>query len=327
MELNNIKRMCFIWLGRVGDFIVSTPFIHGMKRRFPTSEIAVLINKAVEDFAQALPYVDRVVVYPKLSNMTNLPGFLYGFLLKKWDVVVDLNPSFSKTSAYLTRVTGADIRVSFDKDNATRFYTHTVKTEPLEHMVKRYGALAEFFNAPFEAYLEFNPPDKFRKAANRRFISLGLDEHKKNIAIHPGNFKKFNQRWPEEKFIELTDRITNTGLFNVVYITGPGEEGKINEISNKCSKKPFVVPTMPLPELAAFFTFFDLLILNPTGTMHLAASVGTPMIVMHTGYSYKCWRPLSSKTIAIKSDNWESSRGITVEEVWEAFSQYFNLKI
>lgn len=321
MDGENIK-ICLIWLGRIGDFIVSLPFINSLKKRYPKSRVIIVVNRSVYPLAKKLKYIDDVIAYPKPPSVGSVIRF-FNFFRTKWDICIDLNPSYSKSSGYLSLLSNADLRISFSKEHAERFYTHTLKVDNLEHMILKYKVFADYFHIKFdpELTLELNSDD--RNKALSIWNSLGLDKNKKNIGIHPGNFKKFEHRWPEEKFIELSKKIASTKDFNIIYITGPGEYQKIKNIVSKIPFDIYIAPVMPLTVLAAFFGFFDLLIFNPTGTMHLAASVKSPMISLHTAYSYKCWRPLYKCAVSIKSNDWESLHSITVDEVWRYFKSYF----
>lgn len=323
MEGKKMK-ICLVWLGRIGDFIVSLPFISSLKGRYPKSYVAVVVNRSVYPLAKKLKYIDDVIIYPKPPNAGNILRF-FKFFRTKWDVCIDLNPSYSKSSGYLSLLSKAEVKMSFSKEHAEKFYTHTLKVDNLEHMVLKYKKFADYFQTDFNPGLKFEPDDDDREKALSIWNRLCLDKNKKNIGIHPGNFKKFGHRWPEEKFIELSKRIASAGEFNIIYITGPNEDKKIEDIVSKIPFNIYTAPVMPLTVLAAFFSFFDLMIFNPTGTMHLAALVKSPIISLHTAYSYKCWRPLYKSAVSIKSDDWESLRSISVDEVWGYFKSYFKI--
>ena len=48
----------------------------------------------------------------------------------KFDVAVDLNVTFSLTSAFLCKASNAPLRISFVKKNGDHFYNFQIKTKP-----------------------------------------------------------------------------------------------------------------------------------------------------------------------------------------------------
>lgn len=335
MALHNFKiikpdkpRILLIWIGRLGDLIIATPLIRAMRLRFSGSQIKLLVRNYVADVAILFDPSLEVICMPSVKNSRDIIAFLRKYLLATHDICVDLNSSYSRTSGTLTLLSRATQRVSFDKFRAGLFYTDTVAAPAKdEHMLARYRRLADFFKAPFEERLELTPKPEHEVMAQIIFSKLNLDPSKKIVAIHPGNFKKFDHRWPEEKFIELSRRILATEKAELVYLVGPGEEKEVKNILSSLPKVIKQVPVMSVPVLAAFMKKIDLLIVSATGTMHLAAAVRTPMISFHSGYTAKCWRPLNTPGEVLTTKDWNSLRSITVDEAWQSFLRVLQIKI
>jgi len=328
MPVKENPRILLIWIGRLGDLIIATPFIRALRRRFPGSRITMLVRHYVADVAALCDPSLEVICMPSLKHPGEAAGFIGKYLLGSHDICVDLNPSYSRTSGILALLSRAPQRVSFDKFRANSFYTATVSAPAEdEHMLARYRRLADHFHAPFEERLELTPRPEHEAAARRIIEKLQLDRSKKAVAIHPGNFKKFDHRWPEEKFIGLSRRILETGKAEIIYLTGPGEEKEVKKILASLPLSIKQAPVMTVPVMAAFMKKLDVLIVSATGTMHLAAAVGAPMISFHSGYTIKCWRPLNTPGEAVAASEWRSLRGITVEEAWRAFLRVSRIEV
>jgi len=321
MPDNTPHSILLIWIGRLGDLIVSTPFIHAMRGKYPRARITLLARGYVRGAADMIAPLDEKIYLPSLSSPADAAAFAKNFLFKKFDLCVDMNASYSRTAGALARLSGAKRRVSFDKFRADWFYTATVPApKDDEHMLERYRRLAEFFGATFTPQLRLDVPPREREAARKLLAASGVNPAAFKVAVHAGNFKKVGHRWPEEKFEELTKRILPLAGVEVIYISGPGEEAQTRALAQKAGVK-FVIPPLPLGTLAGLLQEVNMLIVSATGTMHLAAAVGTPLLSFQSGYTDKCWKPLQGGGIALASKDWDSLRGIEVDKAWQAFCE------
>ncbi|MBI4056871.1 MAG: glycosyltransferase family 9 protein [Elusimicrobia bacterium] len=309
----NPKNILLIWIGRVGDFIVSTPFLASVRQAFPEAHITLLVRSTVSDLANLDPNLNECCAL-SFSQFLSVP-------FKKFDLVIDLNPSYSRTSGFLSLLTHSPRRISFQKKRGNLFYTDQVPFDEKDHMLERYRKLAKYMGNSLEPFPQVYPLSSHRQEAGQILSRLNLNKDRKLIGIHPGNFKKFDHRWPEEKFVELTKKLTKVPQIQILYLTGPGEEEPIRKILEKIPVKIPQVPPTSLPVSAALIKKLSLLIANVTGTLHLAAAVGTPTLSFHSGYTYQIWRPLRESHAAIVSKSWASCRDISVEEAWKKLYQ------
>ncbi|MCX5783075.1 MAG: hypothetical protein NTW04_01315 [Elusimicrobia bacterium] len=219
------QRILLLWIGRLGDLLSATAFIRAMRQKFPDAKITLLTRGYVRDLAEILSGIDERIYLPSPGALRGAGGFFSHFLLKKFDLCVDLNTSYSRTSGALVILSKAQKRVSFDKKGARFFYTDTIAAASRdEHMLSCYGRLAQFFSAPYTPEMKIEIPDGDISRAQKILSSLNLKPDALKIAVHPGNFKKFDHRWPKGKFIELSKKILSLPDVELIYIAGPGEE-------------------------------------------------------------------------------------------------------
>jgi len=309
MTVKPDAKILLVWIGRLGDLIVSTPFVRALRARYPRARITMLVRGYAKEAACMIAEVDEV---KNISNPLTVLSLAFGH----YDLCVDLNPSYSRTAGSYVRLSGAPVRVSFSKFRQDWFYTDTVAAPgEHEHMTQRYARLAEFFGAPFTPEMKLSVSSADMAAGKKLFDSLGLAGTAK-VVIHPGNFRKFDHRWPQEKFIELTHRLLAKNIA-VAYMCGPGEEKFVRPMAEKFGGKVPWVPPMRLGMTAGFMKNFDLLVVSATGTTHLAAATGTPVLSMNSQYSYECWRPLAGAGAHLTSGDWKTCHPITVDEVYD----------
>jgi ADP-heptose:LPS heptosyltransferase len=320
------KNILLIWIGKVGDFVVSTPFIKSVRDACPDAHISLMVTKPVAPLAEIVYGVDEVIAFPKqLSTFSCIPAFIKKFYFRKWDVCIDMNPSYSKSAGALTRKSKAPVRVSFDNDKADQFYTDVVaRPKNTEHMMLRYQRLADFFEMPFNREMKILPREQDFAKADVIRAELGLDCDKKTIVLHPGNFKKEYSCWPEEHFISISKlALDEYDDIELVYLAGPGEEERVDAMVAKIGAGAKRAPLMPLPVTAAFLERASLMVVNSTGTLHMAEGVGTPTLSFHKQYSYLCWRPLDTIGAALDSEDWNTVRVLPMEKGWEAFREVY----
>jgi len=313
---NKCVNILLVWIGRLGDLLVSTPFMAAMRAKYPDARITLLARSYVRGARELLPFVDETVFLSAAPR--DIAALAKTLLLKKFDLCVDMNCSYSRASGALTRLSGAASRVSFDKYRAGWFYTATVAApREDEHMQQRYRRLADFFGAPFAPEMKISIPEERRRRAREILAACGVKKGDFTVAMHTGNYKKFDHRWPEEKFAELAKRISASGA-RVAYLCGPGEEAQVRRAAQMAGVDA-ILPPAELGLMAGILSEMNMLVVSATGTMHLAAAAGTPMISLHSGYTEKCWKPLQGEGVAVASKDWHSLRGITVDEVWQAY--------
>ncbi|NLO92179.1 MAG: glycosyltransferase family 9 protein [Elusimicrobia bacterium] len=310
-------KILLVWIGRFGDLLVSGPFISALRARYPKAEITLLARAYVKDLAPLLPGLDRTIILPNSpsSALAYIKAMLPGF-----DICVDLNSSYSRTSGFLCLLSRAPLRASFDKFRAGWFYNKTAAApSENEHMLSRYGRLAALFGAPYEEKLRVALPREAVQAALKLRDSLNLLNDAPLVLVHPGNFKKYDHRWPEEKFLELSRRLLDLPEKpQLALMAGPGEEGKVREMLSSLPGEAKYLPPQTAPVSAAFMSGCSLVIVSATGTMHLAAALDVPLLSFHSQYTFECWRPLNEKSLSLSSGEWNSCRSISVDAAWDA---------
>lgn len=314
------RKILLVWIGRLGDVIVSTPFINALKQKYPQAEITLLVRSYAKSLALMISSVDNVVVLPVLKNPFSFFRFCRNMIFTRYDLCVDLNSSYSRTSGVLVLSSKAPVRVSFEKFRSKWFYTHTIDApKETEHMLNRYRRLAEFFDACYTPQMTLEISEKDKQTAERIFENSKIKNSDFKVFIHPGNFKKHGLRWPKEKFIALSKKIAELSNVTQVYLTGPGEEKEISAMLKQLPASVRQILPQSIGVTCGLFKKANLFIGCGTGTMHIAAAMQTPILAILNQYAYDCWRPSNENTVSLSSGDWNTCRTLEVEKVWRAF--------
>jgi ADP-heptose:LPS heptosyltransferase len=124
------------------------------------------------------------------------------------------------------------------------------------------------------------PPDDDGRLAVRRpppvHRLLGPIARRPYVVLHPGAAVPA-RRWPVEHFRRAATRLEQLGL-GVVVTGGPDERGLTASVAGGCGRALDLGGRTDLPELAGVLAGAAVVVAGNTGTAHLAAAVGTPIV-------------------------------------------------
>lgn len=311
------KSILLLRVDRVGDLIVSTPAIAAIRAKFPRARIVVLASRLNREILRGNPGVDEVWTLSR----ADLPALLWKLRRTRWDLAVDLNAAPSLTSGLLARWANAAVRVSFEKKNGERYYDVRLPVDEKAHRAREAMKVVSWLggDASNLQYRIYPGSDEERQASGV-LAALGGAGGGKWVAVHPGNIKKYDNRWPEEKFAALCDKIAAKG-FKLLFLKGPDEDPLIEAILGQMKAKPPVAPVLKLLPTACLLKKMSLVLCNSTSTLHLAAAAGVPTLSFLSGYSASCWKAMGDQHRVLEGAAWDSCRDISVEDAWKAFEE------
>jgi len=323
-EGENIRIIRLLWLGRLGDLLVSTPLIAGLRARFPGARLSLITGERGAAAAGLIADVDeRLVLRRWTSPISNL--FLAGRIAsEEAGMLLDLNPAYSRASWALAALARSRVKLAFRKGRGDAIFTALVDPPgETEHMLSRYRRLADALGAPYEPRLRIRIPSGEDGRAAELLDSSGLGGKGLLVGVFPGNFKKRDNRWPKRKFAELMQGMLDQKDIRLFVLCGPGEEGPVRRLLAGLDRPVPALGPLPIGLTAALLKMTDLLVTNATGAAHLAVAAGTPTFSILSGYTRAVWMyPApgleSEKTgigpshFSVVSPSWESCRDVPV---------------
>jgi ADP-heptose:LPS heptosyltransferase len=169
------------------------------------------------------------------------------------------------------------------------------------------------------------------------FRQEGIAETDKLLAIHPVA-SCISRIWPADRFAELADRLITRYGFKVFIIAG-SEPEHIRISRDVIAKMRYSAINLAgktsVSQLASLLKRCQLHISSDTGPMHIASSLGIPVIALfgrkQKGLSPKRWGPLGKKSHILHRDvgcikclahncvkNFTCFKAISVDDVIEA---------
>jgi hypothetical protein len=132
--------------------------------------------------------------------------------------------------------------------------------------------------------------ERWRIAARTALMALGVDEARPLLIAHPGAGARW-KRAPIARFAQALERMRGDGGFEVVLHQGPADTEAVEALEAVlgASSKRLIEPA--LTELAGALALAHAYIGSDSGVSHLAASVGTPSVILFPPETLRRWAP------------------------------------
>src|SRR5215213_5453912 len=311
------RNILVIDFGQLGDVILSLPALAAVRHRFPRARVTVAVGGAaasvvemagVADEALA---VDRVALRdgPKHLSVWQIGKLVMEVRRRKFDFVVDLH-SLSETNL-LGFLSGAGQRLYARRPGRSLDYLASFRPAPpvedrSKHAIDRYldviaplgvGEVSRVPRLPVREEDGRAVDELLRKATQGGRTWRGAKQAAGGasdaplVGIFPGAGHP-SRRWPVERFAELAWMLERNDSVRSVLFAGPEERRLVREARPKFPPSTVVLDRLTVPQLAAAAQRVSVFVSNDTGPMHIAAAVGTPVVILMQHHPmFNCYIP------------------------------------
>jgi len=273
------------WLG---DAVMSAPAVRAIKAGRPDAVVTVLSPAKLADFWRAMPEVDDVVEIAPKGNVFGVAWKIRG----KFDVAI-LFPN-SARSALEVWLAGIPRRVGYEGHKRAWMLNQIVsepkkskKAQRPQHHTARYMRIAEKIGAePCDIIFPSQPRPVGR-------IRLG---------ICPGAEYGGAKRWQPVRFRRMMQMVTKQIDCEWTIVGVEKDRQLATEIEEdlrdvECTN---LAGKTTLAQLIEVLRGLDVLVSNDTGTMHLAAALGVPVVAIFGSTEPQLTAPLGENQIIIR---------------------------
>ena len=252
------------WLG---DAVMSAPALRAIRAGRPDARLTVLTPAKLADFWATIPEVSEVI--------TTVPGesvFAVARKIRRGFDVAFVFPN-SIRAALEVFLAGIPRRVGYRRPWRGRLINQVVpdppKGKPSRHQVHHYLKMAAHAGADIEG-------------AAQRYADRPEPEGAGWLGLCPGAEYGPAKRWMTERFAAVAQQVHEQSglkwlLFGVEKDRPVGDEIAAKLGENGCRN---LIGQTSLAELIAQLRQCRLLLTNDTGTMHLAAHLGVPVVAI-----------------------------------------------
>ena len=333
------KNILIIKPSSLGDIVLALPALSALRDTFPEAKITWLVRPEFAPILNNHPALTDIILFDrkllgkawfKPAAFSALISLIRHLRNQKFDAVIDLQGLFR--TACLSWLTGCKKRFGMAnaREFAPLFYTHKVPQNPeCTHLVDYYLKIAKTAGAvEAEAKFVFPQNSAANDSVNKLLTSHGINRDNYAVFI-PGSAHK-DKCWPQENFAALADKISSR--FDLPIITaGTSSETVIAEKIKKLANTPITnfAGLTNLNELVDLLRSAKIVISNDTGPGHIAAALGSPLVLMYGWSNPARITPYNRKHCAlgidlytrgrnIKSTNPKHSvKNITIDEVFQ----------
>ena len=227
-------KVLLVQTGFLGDVILSTPVIAGLRALFPKADISLLTTPQAAPLLRSHPDLSELIVFEKRGKDSGLKGLFRlakELRSKEFGLVVSLHKSY-RTAAllFLSRIPR---RLGFREASAWWSYTRTIRRKHLSHDVLRNLVILELLGARVEDLPQEMKISPGASAEEKAQEILAPFHSRPIIGIAPGSVWA-TKRWTEKGFARLVTLLQEKE-FPVVLLGGPEERELCDRISGGAS--------------------------------------------------------------------------------------------
>jgi len=324
----NPRNILVIDFGQLGDVVMSLPALRALRERFPGARITAAVGKPGHEVVEMSGYADAIIAVDRVSlrdgfkplSIARIFQIVRDVRRRHFDFVIDLH-SLSETNL-LGFFSGASKRLfSRRPGRSLDFLANFIPRPPVEvdhrqrHSVDRYLDVLRPLGVKDAPRL----PQLKTRIENDRAIDAILRKEKADIGaplvgLFPGAGHP-SRRWALEKFAELADFLARNDGVRPIIFAGPEERSLVTEMRARFPRSSVILHGLTIRQLASAQARLAAFVSNDTGPMHIAAAVGTPIVLLLDRRAPESYLPLSEPKKVIYS---ATIPEITVEEVYEA---------
>lgn len=291
-DANATRRILIFRIGELGDSLIALPAISAVRRQFPRAHIAMLSNLNTQarhvtpDEILPKGLIDEWLTYPSPESGTNLfdkLALLRTLRTSRYDAVVYLAPRVRSTSAarrdlLFFRLSGIRRALAVDGfESLLKNRRNTplpLVTHEADHLLGRLRRSG--IEVPGSAQFDLALTESEISTASE-WIQANVDSPPlfSLVGVGPGS-KWPSKVWPEENYARVGQRLFCDGhqAYPIIF-GGPADQALGDRLLKAWGRGANAAGTLSPRQAAAALAFCTLYVGNDTGTMHVAAAVGT----------------------------------------------------
>ena len=303
----NFKRILVFRTGHLGDTLVAVPAFWALRKAFPAAHIAYLSSAdrdnpqyvSARDVLPAEGLFDEWISYPNLSSgpagIASLLKLAVSIRRRRFDAVVYLMTRY-RTARQVDRDRLFFRLAGIKNIIGTEFVKKNNLPFEIPRPTPRIESEASFLLRLLNEKGLMRDPDSFtpdialtqdeRESAGKWIESKEIGGHPgRHIAVGPGS-KWDSKVWDEDRYAAVIARLIASHDVMPIVFGGPEDREKGGRLLRIWGRGANAAGELNVRNAAAALSECSLYLGNDTGTMHLAASVGTTCVAMFSAVDW-----------------------------------------
>jgi len=305
---SEIPRKTKFWIRMpnwLGDVVMALPLIKAIERGRPDAEITLLCQSQFKPLLQHLSVGHEIIELPAKGSR---------YFLKIWSLRTrypDVHFLFTNSlrGDIESRLIGSPLRLGGSMGSKRKLLTHQAtisKDFENKHQVELWTEYLKYFG--LKRAIDYSPLLKVNN----------LNAKPKVICLAPGSSNSPEKRWPIENWIHLLRYLAGNLVDYKFKLIGTSKDSRICQTiaSSLPSENLFDHSGgTNLVQLCEIFQESSAIICNDSGAMHLANSLGLPVVAIFGPTSPSITGPVYDAITTIQCDDGNSMRKIAPKSV------------
>jgi len=291
------KRILLLRLERIGDLLMALPAIRDVRTFAPSAEIDLVVGSWNASLARAVPSVTRVLILDAKwlaregsgLGLAALIGAARGWRTSQYDLAINFEPDVR--SNLVLAAAGATWTVGWTSAGGGPVLDESFDFDPTAHTIDNArrlvrSAFGRSSVGPAGPATELRPtpllaiPDVAVRAVTAR-LRAHPSVVQRLVGVHTSGGRAIKQ-WDPSRFAGVAEALVRTRGATIVLTGTAAERALIDSVKNRLPADSVIDASgdIDLLELAAWLQQMDLFVTGDTGPMHLAATVGTPVVAI-----------------------------------------------
>jgi heptosyltransferase I len=313
------KSICVIRLSAVGDVCHTLPVVRAIQDHWPSAKITWIIGKLESTLVGDIPDVEFSIL-DKTRGWRAYRDLRRQMHERTFDLLLQMQVSLRSSMA--GRMVSSPVRLGFDRDRARDlqwlFTTHRIEAKKNQHVMDGLFGFAEALGIT-ERNLRWDIPIPDRA---REFAAEHLRADRRSLVISPCSTSRLRnwRNWRAEGYAAAADHAVEKHGMQVILTGGPTstEQQYGKEICRLAKHRPTnLIGKTGLKELLALLDRAHALIAPDSGPVHVATTVGTPVIGLYATSNPMRTGPYLSRQWVVNRypEGLEAEFGKTIDQV------------
>ncbi|MCA9246320.1 MAG: lipopolysaccharide heptosyltransferase II [Planctomycetales bacterium] len=276
------------WLG---DTVMATPTFEALRRHYGgEARLIGVMRPIVGKLLAGTTWFEERVWYQRKSRDKNLGLGQAARRLRELEVDATFVLPNSFATALLARLSGAPLRVGYERDGRGWLLNHGLKPPRLGKRyqpisaVDYYLELAHSVGAPSTSktlHLATDLSDDLE--AERIWRRLDLVQSQQVVLFNTGSANGPSRDWPAERFAKLARWIVANPAASVLVLCGPAERDNANQIAALADHprvRSMADEDLSLGVMKSVIRRGSMLVTTDSGPRHIAAALGVSTVTL-----------------------------------------------
>jgi heptosyltransferase II len=271
------ENLLAVRFGSLGDVLLTTPLLRAISQQHPQIRLTVLTSQRLAPLLSDNPRIDEVIALAPEDSLLEMGVRLRAL---RFSHLLDLETS-PRSWLFRLLVPGRwraapQYRLARElliRTKRSRFPEDSTVADRYFDAARHLGVVPD--GGPAEFFL--NPEAEER--ADTWLGKVNARNRRPFVAFAP-SAGQATKRWPQDYWVRLARRIKATGA-GVVFLGGPDDATITGNIAARCGAEAVNgAGVLSLQSTGAVLKRAAALVTGHTGTMHMAAALGTPLVAL-----------------------------------------------